>query len=305
MKSFNSQEANKLEAITLAESALTAGRIQPWTRWLDEASGRGAPFSLLLGGTDYEALAPKFGIPASVADLFEVTFGFFARTRLEGQALERYIDPDAQRSFVSFVQAIPVGVDLQKVPSAFAVELLNSLSTPGLLLEPLSAEVRLAAEKLTSLYERYLRDDVAPKSEWAEVRRGAVCLTNKSKTGSDARVAAFIETCAWAPTAELSEVGNAVMPFISRGGTQAYESTQTAEERSATQMLDQRLDEMTKQLGRYPTREEIDPLPEMVRVNELLPMRRQLELGNVMTDANSRYAAILLDILNKTVARQA
>jgi len=169
--SFQGRPEVKEFYLTRARAHRQADEILKGQYWAD---GKGCAVGCLIHGDRHEELARELGIPVPMAYLIDLLF--------EGQP------NDTAKDFpVRFVEAIPVGVDLEPVMDRFFLALLSD-PEQGVLLSANDA-VREPIEAVIKLYRRQVEGDPPSRDEWSAADSAADSAANRAAYSAAYRAA--------------------------------------------------------------------------------------------------------------------
>lgn len=146
--SYHDDKAVKTKFVARARAHQKADEIVKGQYWED---GKGCAVGCLVHGSSHNKLAEELAIPLQMAYLIDRLF--------EGMPIEA-----AKKFPLRFVQAIPVGADLEKVMDRFFLALLSD-PKQGVMLSA-NDSVRSRIQTVIALYTRQVAADYPSAQEW-------------------------------------------------------------------------------------------------------------------------------------------
>jgi hypothetical protein len=153
--SYKGDKAIKAFYVKRARAHQKADEIVKGTYW---ENGKGCAVGCLVHGSSHEELAKELAIPLQMAYLIDRLF--------EGMPTE-----NAKHFPLRFVQATPVGADLEKVMDRFFLALLSD-PEQGVMLSA-NDSVRPQIQAVIDLYTRQVAADYPSVEEWRAADRAA------------------------------------------------------------------------------------------------------------------------------------
>lgn len=194
---FHGRPEIKAFFVSRARSHREADEIVKGQYWQD---GKGCAVGCLIHGDRHAQLAEELGIPLQMAYLIDHL--------LEGQPNE-----PAKDFPVRFVEAIPVGVDLEPVMDRFFLALLSN-PQHGVILSA-NAAVRDPIETVIALYRRQVEGNYPSREEWRAAYSAAYRAADSAADSAAYRAAyraAYSNHYAWQAEVLLTLLAQAGQP---------------------------------------------------------------------------------------------
>ena len=153
--SYHNDNAIKTKFVARARGHQKADEIVKGQYWED---GKGCAVGCLVHSSSHFQLSSELGIPIGMARLIDRLF--------EGMPTE-----NSKKFPLRFVQAIPVGKDLNAVMDRYLFTLLSDEKMGSIAFA--SHKVKPSIQTLIDLYDRHIAKDNPSTEEWIKARRAA------------------------------------------------------------------------------------------------------------------------------------
>jgi hypothetical protein len=183
-QAFHNDVTVRSNALARLSAAIDAGRLNAGhVAWSEKkCSAVGA----LIESDDLDAWEATMGLPAWFALVLETAVGGM---REPAQALALATD---------LLNAIPAGIDMDRVGSALIVHLLQDVAA-SIAPSPLSPELSAVMQEIISLHLESLAGEQVSPADWRTVRRMATSMTDNMVDPLEKEVARCVESAAWDP----------------------------------------------------------------------------------------------------------
>lgn len=304
---FNGDQKLKDDVVKRVQDFASAGMIMASKKTFDPEYGKVSPFAAIVQSSDYSILESKFGIPEKLAELYETIFmGGFYTVGNVGAIDEIGVQPFAADFFIDWLNALPVGKDLHRMPGEFISVILELLRlSPPEVFGSQPESVQEILGRIAKLHQGAISDSVT-NDEWAAARKAAIQLADSLADSNHKPLASFAETAAWDPTEAPEEIASAVGTLIFQVGATKYQKTELAaispRELSLREEV-MRIIECIRASGREPTQFEINELAEVKEILSLNTPEREIASRKAVEDERANFARDLhlafVDLISK------